>query len=178
MSRKPGYSIRAAAVLAVAAYTYYQFKNLYVACATAGAILLIKPCAKQYAKWRRKKKYLNSSLSIIDQMDGHEFEEYLETHFKSIGYKVKNVGSGGRDYGVDLIIQKNGEKIAVQAKRYNSNVGIKAVQEIISGREYYRTDKAIVVTNSYFTSPAKKMAKECGVELWDRNDCQKRFRQQ
>ncbi|RHW36020.1 hypothetical protein D1B31_18200 [Neobacillus notoginsengisoli] len=30
------------------------------------------------------------------------------------------------DYGADLILQKDSKKIVIQAKRYNSNVGIKA----------------------------------------------------
>ena len=47
------------------------------------------------------------------------------------------------------------------------------MQEIISGREFYKTDNAIVVTNSYFTNPARQMAKECHVELWDREDCKR-----
>lgn len=77
---------------------------------------------------------------------------------------------------LSLSFKKRQKRTAVQAKRYNSSVGIKAVQEIISGREFYKTDNAIVVTNSYFTNPARQMAKECHVELWDREDCKKNFR--
>lgn len=176
MKKRPGYSIRAALIIGVFAYAYYRTDNLYASGAAAGLILALKPFAKGIRRIRKKQKYKNSSLAIIDKMEGHEFEEYLETQFKSLGYKVKNVGSGGRDYGVDLIISKKGEKTAVQAKRYNSSVGIKAVQEIISGREFYKTDNAIVVTNSYFTNPVRQMAKECHVELWDREDCKKNFR--
>lgn len=124
---------------------------------------------------QKKNRYLKSSLSVIDRMEGHEFEEYLITHFEKLGYRCRNVGAGGHDYGVDILVTKNGRTTAVQAKRYRDKVGIKAVQEIISGKQYYKADEALVVTNGFFTKPAEDLAERCGVNLWNRNDCQKKF---
>lgn len=45
------------------------------------------------------------------------------------------------------------------------HVEVKAVQEIVSGMHYYGADKAMAVTNSYFTKPAMKMAEKCKVVL-------------
>lgn len=125
---------------------------------------------------QKKKKYRNSSLSVIDRMEGHEFEEYLIVHFEKLGCRCRYVGAGGHDYGVDILVTKNGRTTAVQAKRYRDKVGLKAVQEIISGKQYYKADEALVITNSFFTKPAADIAERCGVKLWDRNDCRKIFK--
>ena len=69
----------------------------------------------------------------------------------------------------DLILKKDGEKIVVQAKRYSNKVGIEAVQQIIGAKEYYKATKGMVVTNSFFTPNAVKLASSSNIELWDRN---------
>lgn len=143
----------------------------------AGVIIILrKPLWRLVKRKYQKRAYLKSPISKVDKMDGHEFEDYLKAHFEKLGYRCKNVGSNGHDYGVDLIIYKNGINTAVQAKRYNDSVGIKAVQEIVSGKDYYGCDHAMVVTNSRFTSSAVKLANKCGVELWDREKCKKTFK--
>lgn len=125
--------------------------------------------------WRTKKRYERSGMEEADMMDGHEFEEFLAVKFKRLGYICKLTGLNGHDYGVDLVLEKDNESIVLQAKRYNGKVGIKAVQEIIAGKEYYGADRAMVVTNSYYTQSAINLAERCGVELWDREDCIAKF---
>ena len=34
----------------------------------------------------KKKKYLNSTLAMVDTMSGEEFEEFLKVHFEKMGY--------------------------------------------------------------------------------------------
>lgn len=116
----------------------------------------------------KNQKYKNCPLETIDAMTGTEFEKYLVVKYKEKGYKVQHMGRSG-DYGADLILEKYNEKIIVQAKRYNGTVGVKAVQQAISAREYYKCSKAMVVTNSFFTPNAKTMASTCNVVLIDRN---------
>ncbi|MCR4991369.1 MAG: restriction endonuclease [Lachnospiraceae bacterium] len=121
-----------------------------------------------FIQYLKRRSYLNSPLSKIDNMTGEEFEEYLKARFERQGYKVE-LTPGSNDYGADLILTKNGEITVVQAKRYQANVGNKAVQEIVAAQAYYGAVKAMVVTNSYFTNPAIKLAEANDVELWDRD---------
>ncbi len=130
-----------------------------------GAILAI-PVIKKIIK---KKKYLKSPLSEIDVMYGEEFEEYLKYHFEKLGYKAKTTPRSN-DYGADLILTKDGDKIVVQAKRWNDPVGNTAVQEVVAAKAYYKANRAMVVTNSYFTSNARNLASVNNVELWDRGN--------
>ncbi|MDM8151308.1 restriction endonuclease [Priestia megaterium] len=121
-----------------------------------------------YRKIKRLKMIKRSNIKEIDVMNGAEFENYLDVLFKSIGYKTK-VTPTSRDYGADLIITKNSIKIAVQAKRYSEKVGISAVQQVSGAKSYYHAQEAWVVTNNYFTEPAKKLAAANNVGLIDRD---------
>lgn len=159
-----------------AIYVYYNTGILKFSIVSALGILLLKPLLFFVSFRIRRLRYLHSSISKVDRMDGHEFEEYLKVHFCKLGYKCRNVGKNGHDYGVDLIIYKKGICTAVQAKRYKGNVGIKAIQEVMSGMKYYDCDAALVVTNSYFTRSAEQLAEKCNIELWNREECKKNFK--
>lgn len=101
-------------------------------------------------------------------MTGIEFENFLEKIFRNMGYLVK-LTPKINDQGADLILTRNGISTAVQAKRYSKPVGNKAVQEVISAREYYGCDKALVVTNNKFTKSAEELARRTNVQLWSGN---------
>ena len=112
---------------------------------------------KIWRKTRRSAKLRKAGMKEVDQMTGEEFELFLGELFKKRGFKITYTSISG-DYGADLILRDGDEKIAVQAKRYSGNVGVKAVQEIIGAVKMYDADEAWVVTNSYFTKQAIKLA--------------------
>jgi restriction system protein len=114
-----------------------------------------------------QQKLARSGIADIDRMDGKTFEKYLKVFFEKLGYKVERTKYIG-DYGADLVATNNGVKTAIQAKRYKSKVGVKAVQEAVASKGYYNCDKAMVVTNNYFTNQAKILASRNKVELWDK----------
>jgi restriction system protein len=101
-------------------------------------------------------------------MDGSTFEQRLAILFRGLGYRAERVGATRGDFGGDLIVSKDGKRTIVQAKRWNKNVGLKAVQEAVAARGFYKTDAAMVVTNRGFTVQAHKLAEENGVTLWGR----------
>ena len=72
------------------------------------------------------------------------------------------------DYGADLILEKDGRKIVVEAKRYSKDVGISAVQEIAAAMPHYQADEAWIVTNRDFTEAASNLAKSNDVKLVNR----------
>lgn len=100
-------------------------------------------------------------------MSGEEFEKFLLVHFQKLGYKGDTTPKTN-DYGADLVLIKDGEKIVVQAKRWGSKVGIEAVQQIIGAKSYYNANTCIVATNNYFTPNAINLAISSSVDLWDR----------
>lgn len=113
-------------------------------------------------------KKLFTSIDDIDLMDGTEFEELIAKLFRKLGYDAEVTKASG-DQGVDVIATKNGFKYGIQAKCYSGQVGNSAIQEVVAGKTYYSLNKAIVVTNNFFTKSAIKLAEANGVVLWDRN---------
>ncbi|NEQ64298.1 MAG: restriction endonuclease [Symploca sp. SIO2D2] len=107
-------------------------------------------------------------------MTGREFEEFLAKIFKRLGYQVM-LTKASADYGADLLIQKEGIKAVVQAKRKQGSVGIDAVQQVVAAIAYYHANLGMVITNSKFTENAKNLAASNQIELWDREDLKNVF---
>lgn len=116
------------------------------------------------------RKLSRSGIYEIDKMSGKEFEDRLVILFRRMGYIVTHTGRSTGDYGVDLVVEKDGIKTAVQAKRHKTLIGEDAVREVFSGMAMYKCTKALVVTNSNFTHQAKRLARSNNVELCDRSD--------
>lgn len=104
----------------------------------------------------------------FDLMDGHEFERFCANLLLKDGFNKAEVTVGSGDHGVDILAEKDGITYAIQCKRSSSNIGNKAVQEIFSGKEFYKRHIGVVMTNQYFTSSAKEAAERTGIVLWDR----------
>ncbi len=105
---------------------------------------------------------------IVDEMEGHDFEYYCADLLKENGFLEVEVTSGSRDYGVDILAEKDGVTYAIQCKCYSSPIGVTAVQEAYAGRDYYERMVGVVLTNQYFTAPAVEVAKKLKIMLWDR----------
>lgn len=124
-------------------------------------------------KFQAKRKRSNSAIEIyhlsqIDSLTGEEFERLLMNIFEKQGYEVE-LTKRSHDYGADLIMKKNNTISIVQAKCYGKNIGIKAVQEIISAKVHYRAEEMFVATNRYFSKDAVVLASEHNVKLIDRD---------
>ncbi|MFY9299638.1 MAG: restriction endonuclease [Candidatus Nitrosotenuis sp.] len=107
------------------------------------------------------------SIPDCDKMSGRDFEVFLESLFKKMGYTA-TVTKGSGDQGADLIIEKLGQKEVVQSKKSQNKISNKAVQEIGTAVKHYDADRGIVVTNNFFHDSAIELAKSNGIELIDR----------
>ena len=112
---------------------------------------------------------ISAELERIDNMNGLEFENYTARLLRQLGYTNVEVTKSSGDFGVDIFAHNGGEKCVIQCKRYSKNLGIKPIQEVYSGKEYYKATTAIVMSNSYYTESAHSLARELGVRLYDRN---------
>ncbi|MCL2712435.1 MAG: restriction endonuclease [Methanomassiliicoccaceae archaeon] len=106
-------------------------------------------------------------VNKVDNIKGHDFERYVAELMTKNGFKKVKVTKGSGDFGVDITAILNKDIYAVQCKRSRSKIGIKAVQEAFLGKEHYKADTAIVVTNNYFTKQAYEAA-DGKIILWDR----------
>ncbi|MFC5449056.1 restriction endonuclease [Paenibacillus aestuarii] len=131
------------------------------------AVILLVIGYKLTRWYLKQRKYSRSNITTIDKMSGEEFEHYLAHFFSQIGYKTKVTPLSG-DYGADLVLKKDGVTTVVQAKRYTGKVDGGAIQEVFTSKNIYGAERALVVSNSYFTKNAVQLARTNGVELWDR----------
>ena len=155
-------------LLLAAGASYYFTQKLYVTLWVVGLVMIFIIVLVVLQNKRQKERLRKSGIKDIDSMDGIQFEYYLKELYISRGFEAEVTNASG-DYGADLLLNKDGKKMVVQAKRYSKDVGIKAVQEVMGAKSYYKADEAWVVSNSYFTKAAKELAQKGNVLLVDRD---------
>jgi restriction system protein len=135
------------------------------------ALFLILGITWVAIKFYQHQRLANSGIFEIDHMTGEQFEQRLQILFTNLGYKAQrtNNSKSRPDYGADLVIEKDGIKTVVQAKRWRGWVGEDAVRQAYSAMNYYKCTQAMVVTNSNFSQMAWQLAKSNNVKLWNRN---------
>ncbi len=117
----------------------------------------------------RRAHYRALLLSDIDNMDGLEFERYVQKLLEWRGFKVTLTPASG-DFGVDLIAKDNQDRYAVQAKCYRRQpVSVHAIGEVVGGMNHYNCNRSMVITNNRFTKPARSLAKSNSTILVDRS---------
>ena len=132
---------------------------------TAVVIIAIAGIVAMFVLLLKRRRY---RPLFVDEMEGHEFEFYCADLLRDRGFSEVEVTSGSRDFGVDILAEKDGVTYAIQCKCYTSPVGVSAVQEVYAGRDYYDCMVGVVLTNQYFTEPAVDMAGKLQILLWDR----------
>lgn len=123
--------------------------------------------SKRIAREPRSDEVILSSP--FSDLTGAEFERLLALYFRDQGYSVQEVGIGGSDGGVDLVItDKRGEKTAVQAKCYSESnkVPVQTVRELVGAKRNHDCILSLLVTTSDLTGPAKTEAEQFKVDYW------------
>ena len=130
------------------------------------AVLVLAAAAGVVLCKRFRKRYADDEL---DEMEGLDFEYYCAELLRNRGFIEVEVTKSSGDYGIDILAEKEGVTYAIQCKRYNGPVGVKAVQEAYAGRDFYDRMVGCVLTNQYFTQPAVDAAQKLKILLWDRD---------
>lgn len=125
----------------------------------------------QPAYRRSRRLRADAGITEIDAMNGVEFEDYIAARIQRAGWQVDFTPTVG-DYGVDLIVHKDGEYVAVQCKRHAKTVGVAAVQQVVAGARHHGCTRSIVVSNQEFTAAAKQLAYTHGCQLIGRKALQ------
>ena len=130
------------------------------------AVLVLAAAAGVVLCRRFRKRYADDEL---DEMEGLDFEYYCAELLRNRGFIEVEVTKSSGDYGIDILAEKEGVTYAIQCKRYNGPVGVKAVQEAYAGRDFYDRMVGCVLTNQYFTQPAVDAAQKLKILLWNRD---------
>lgn len=119
-------------------------------------------------KFYNTETLLSCGITQVDEMSDIEFEHFAADMFEALGYNSR-VTQKSSDFGVDVIARTFLFNVGIQCKHLSDGVvGVEAVQEIVAGKTFYDLDKAVVITNKYFTNQAKMLANKNHVTLLDR----------
>ena len=125
---------------------------------------------KSDLKFRKSKQWHSDRalLAYLRGMSPTEFEEYIASMFEALGYKAQAVG-GSHDGGIDVVIEKEGEKSYVQCKKYmTKKVGVHEVRDFVGAlADKLASGKGYFITTNIFTLDAKRYADGQPVELVD-----------
>ena len=152
----------------LALWVWEVTENQWLAALTFGVSIGLLFVGIQKYKQKKRRILFESGIDKVDNMSGSIFEEFLLEHFKHLGYNGY-LTARTQNYGADLVLQKDGVKVVVQAKRWKNNVGADAIEQVIGAMNHYNASKGMVVTNSSFAKSAYELADSNGIELWDRN---------
>lgn len=111
---------------------------------------------------------VEKELAKIDHMEGHDFEYWCADLLRKVGFVNVKVTPGSGDQGVDVVAEKEGVRYAIQCKCYASDLGNSPVQEVFAGKEFYKCQVGVVMTNREFTPGAIQLAENTRVLLWGR----------
>jgi restriction system protein len=123
---------------------------------------------------RRKREGLVNDVSgsnaadAVDAMSWREFEMLVGEAFRLQGYKVTELGGGGADGGVDLVLRKGTETFLVQCKQWKAfKVGVTVVRELYGVMTAQGAAGGFVITSGRFTADAQSFVEGRNVKLID-----------
>lgn len=105
-------------------------------------------------------------FEAVRSMTGSQFEVFTADLFRAMGHQAVVLGGAG-DQGVDIIVNRCGERVAVQCKNHKKPVGNRPVQEVYAGARHHRCVEACVVAPAGYTRGAIALASSTGVSLYD-----------
>ena len=118
---------------------------------------------------RGKEKPRQSTPDLIEQLrsiDWFQFEKLVALVYRRLGYTVTRRGGANPDGGIDLIIEKDGQRSAVQCKQWKTwNVGVKAVREFLGALTDAGIQNGVFITLCGYSGDAKQLAEKHGIEI-------------
>lgn len=143
--------------------------------ANAGQYIVPLLClaAAALSAWRRKQRQTlvadvaqARDANALDGMNWREFELLVGEAYRLQGYRVSEIGGGGSDGGVDLVLVKDSEKFFVQCKQWKAyKVGVTIVRELYGVMAAKGATGGFVVTSGRFTADAIAFAQGRNIEL-------------
>lgn len=104
--------------------------------------------------------------AAIADMSWQEFELLVGEAFRRRGCSVLEKGGGGADGGVDLVLDKAGERYLVQCKHWRAfKVGVSVVREFYGLMAAEGAVGGYIVTSGVFSDEAREFASGRNVEL-------------
>jgi restriction system protein len=125
--------------------------------------------ASMLRRIRARAAAIERTLELSDDIDPIDFEHWCAARLRAAGWSARRTKGSG-DQGGDVIAEKGGVRLVVQAKRHQAPVGNKAVQEVYAAARHFGARHAVVVGTAGFTKAAMELADSTGVLLLNASD--------
>lgn len=105
-------------------------------------------------------------IERLRAIDWFQFEKVVALTYRKLGHTVTRRGGANPDGGIDLVIEKDGQRVAVQCKQWKTwNVGVKAVREFLGALTDAKIERGLFVTLGGYTGEAKQLADKHGIAM-------------
>ena len=102
-------------------------------------------------------------------MDGFTFEKEVANLFKQHGFSAQ-LTKGGPDGGIDIVLRKNGKRIAVQCKAHKNKISESIARDLYGVINAYGYNAGFLVTLSGASSNTYSFCNSRGITVFDVND--------
>lgn len=132
--------------------------------------LLIDYKKRLVALFEASNNKINTDTKIEElySLSPREFEEYTQQLLIHMGYENVVLTPYVNDKGIDLFCERNGEKIAVQCKKYKGTVGSPEIISFIGAMSNAHVDSGIFITTGMFSFEAESLAAKNPILLINR----------
>ena len=105
-------------------------------------------------------------MARLRTIDWFQFEKVIAAVYQNLGYAVTRRGGANPDGGIDLVLEKETERVAVQCKQWRTwKVRERTVREFLGALTHAQIPKGIIVTLCGYTDDAKRLADAHGIEI-------------
>ena len=116
-------------------------------------------CIENVRVQNEQRKASGQSIDRLCELPPHEFEEYVATLLRFLGYQKVRLTPRGNDKGRDVEAEDNGVRIVAECKNYKkSKVGRPEIQKFMGAMEDAQAVTGFVFTTGKFSPQAQEMA--------------------
>jgi hypothetical protein len=138
--------------------------------ALGGGLCLAAGAAMEWGRALRQRAGAASVLTRSDlrALTPERFADWCAARLREQGYRVTAVG-GLSDPGVDLIAERERERLVVQCKRWFGArpIAEPQVQELFGAMQHQHANGAAVITTGVFSASTLLKAKGTPIRLWN-----------
>ncbi len=117
---------------------------------------------------RRRLLDRQRGVDSIRDLSWREFEQLVGEAYRRQGYVVEEIGGGGPDGGVDLLMHGREGAVVVQCKQWKARqVGVDKVRELFGVMTADNASRGILITSGSFTRDALSFAEGKAIDLVD-----------
>jgi restriction system protein len=154
--------------LLVLAFAFVPFlRGVVLICAGIGLLLLVGFIAYRLTQKRSKPSPSESELvGQLRAIDWFQFEKVVALVCRKLDYAVTRRGGANPDGDIDLLLEKNGERRAIQCKHWKTRqVGVRHVREFLGALADAGVQKGSFVTLGGCTGEAQALAERHAIEV-------------